>query len=86
MDALAQGLGRVALPDRHCLLSDHGPRVDTLVDEMDGHAGLLYACGEGVLDRRGPREGGQERGVDVDRGEPRQERGREQVHVPGADD
>ena len=48
-------------------------RVDSLVHEVDGDAGLGDARRERLLDRRRARERGQEGRVDVDGGEAREE-------------
>ena len=52
LDAGAQGLGRVVRIDRHALGDAiTGPRVDALVDPVDGRRGLRDAGREDVLDR-----------------------------------
>ena len=76
----------VAGRDADLLLQDDRARVDALVQEVHGHAGLLDARRERFLDCVRTREVRQEGRMDVDGGEAREEDWSEEVHVPGADD
>src|SRR5919202_1731260 len=68
--------------DVECFLEDDRPRIDALVDEVDGHPHHLDAVVECLLDRANAREGGQQRRVDVDDPplEAADERRAEQLH------
>ena len=68
------------------LLRDDRAGVHALVQEVDGDAGLLRAGRERLADRVEAGEGRQERRMHVDAREAREEAGREELHVPGADD
>ena len=69
---------------RHGTLHDPWARVDTLVDEMDGHPGHLDPSLQRLADRIQARESRQQGGVDVhDPVAPAlDEAGREKLHVP----
>jgi hypothetical protein len=76
-------LARVGQLER--ALQDHRTGVDPLVDEMDGDAEHLDPVGQRLLDRPQPGKRRQQRRVDVD--DPlrkaAQERGIEELHIPG---
>ena len=63
-------------------LQDHGAAVDAGVDEVDGDAEDLDPVVERLLDRAQPREGRQQRGVDVDDGARGSARGRARRSAP----
>ena len=82
-DALFQVRLRVAVVDGHDLLGDDRAGVDVLRGDVDGTASHLRARGEHLLVGVHPGEGGQERGVDVDRRRRGvEERVGEDPHVP----
>src|SRR6185295_2027492 len=85
-DARVERLRRVAALDGHGLLEDDRPAVRSLIDEVDGYACFRHTRGESLADRVQPGEGGEERGVDVDRRKTPEEGGRQKLHVAGADD
>ena len=66
LHARAQRLDGVVREHRDALGDDHRPRVDTVVDVVDGGGGLGHARGEHVLDRAWPWEAGERGGVRVD--------------------
>ena len=79
---------RLARLDGNGLLADDGAGVEAFVDEVHRDARRLDARRERVVDRARAGELGQQRRVHVDDAlrEAFEERGREQVHVAGADD
>ena len=85
VDALREAVVGVVVEHRHGPLGDDGAGVETFVDEVHGHAGDLDAVAQGVVDRRGARESGQQRRVQVDdaTGEELHELRRHQAHVAG---
>ena len=80
------GVARVWRLER--ALKHDRPGVDALVDEVHGDAEDLDAVLDGLLDRAHAREGGQQRGMDVEDpvGEARHEARVEDRHVAGEDD
>ena len=83
-DALVERLGRVVLLDGDGLLGEDRAAVHSFVHEVDGDAGLRHARGKRLPDGVEARERRQKRRVDVDRREPLEEDGREELHVARA--
>ena len=88
LDPRVQGCRRVAGQDRDRLLSQHGARVDAVVDQVDRRARLGRPRRERLLDGMGAGEGGKQRRMHVH--DPAREASEkhwsQKMHVSRADD